>query len=388
MRSRLPVLMALCVASAAQRADAQEESDRVEVRVTGMVLLNTFHTSRRTNNFDLPQFVLRPSASDSLGDGGGFGMTVRQTRLGVRAFWPDVRGAEVRAEVDADFYGGQQSSGFGDLFPLFRIRRAVVDATWSRGSVLIGQEVPLIAEYNPLSTATVGFSGLSASGNLWLWLPQIRGSWRVAQGNGVRLNLEGAVVAAGANEPTGELFTQPDRAEASDRPALQGRVVARWGSGDTAGDLSVGAHRGWLATRGDSLLTSTAVAATWRVLLGTRASITGEVFSGQALAGLGGGGVGQHLGAGGVAVRSRGGWSQLLLRAGREVTLGGAFGVDNPSDSDLDSAGRLRNATWSGVAQWTPAPFVTAVELRRLTTTYRTGAVNAVHLNLSLGVSF
>ncbi len=381
----LPLWALLGVASP---LPAQASTDRVEVRVTGTVLLNSFFTSQRTNNFDLPQFVLRPAASDSLGDGGGFGMTVRQTRLGVRAFWPDVRGAEVRAEVDTDFYGGQQSSGFGDLFPLFRIRRAVVEAAWSRGSLLIGQEVPLVAEYNPVSTATLGFSGLSASGNLWLWLPQIRGSVRVARGAHLSLDVDGAILGAGANEASGELLTQPDRAESSNRPSVQGRAIMRWGSADRPGDLSIGGHRGWLATSGDSLIASTAMSAAWRLPLGPRISVVGEAFRGQALAGLGGGGVGQHLGVGNVPVRSRGVWSQLLAETGHDVTLGAAFGVDDPDDADLDPTGRLRNATWSGMVQWMPAPFVTALELRRLTTTYRSGALSAVHLNLSLGVQF
>lgn len=66
--SRLLVLV--FVAPGAVRA---QDADRVDVRVSGTILLNTFTTSRRTNNFDLPQFVVRPSAADSLSDGGGMG---------------------------------------------------------------------------------------------------------------------------------------------------------------------------------------------------------------------------------------------------------------------------------------------------------------------------
>lgn len=381
--SRLLVLV--FVAPGAVRA---QDADRVDVRVSGTILLNTFTTSRRTNNFDLPQFVVRPSAADSLSDGGGMGMTVRQTRLGVRAFWPDVRGAEIRAELDTDFFGGQQASGFGDLFALFRVRRAVVDAAWSRGSLLIGQEVPLIAEYNPESQAMLGFSGLATSGNLWLWLPQVRGSVRVARGSAARLDLEAAVLGAGSNEAQGELFTQPDRAEQSGRPSLQGRAIVRWGSAERPGDLSLGAHRGWFATSGDSLLASHAVAAAWRIPLGSRVSVTGEAFRGAALTGLGGGGIGQHLGVGQAPVESKGGWSQLRVRAGPELSLGAMWGMDDPDDAQLDANGRLKNATWGGSISWSPAPFVSALEVRRITTTYRTGALDALHINLALGVSF
>lgn len=378
---------ALALALLAARLPAQD-ADRVEVKVSGTILLNTFYTSTRTNNFDNPQVVLRPGAADSLGDGGGLGFTVRQTRLGVRAFWPDLHGAEVRAEVDADFYGGQQQSAFGDLVPLFRIRRAVVDVAWDRATLLVGQEVPLIAEYNPMSLATLGLSGLSNSGNLWLWVPQIRGGVRLARTPRVRFDLEAAVLGAGANEPAGELLTQPDRAEQSERPALEARAILRWGSAERPGDVSIGVHRGWLATSGDSTLSSHAVAAAARLPLGSRLAFTGEAFSGQALTGLGGGGVGQFLGVNNIPVATRGGWGQLLLQLPKSVTLAGGWGMDDPDDADLDATGRLRNETTMGALHWTPAPFVTALEVRRLTTTYRTGERSAVHVNLGVGIAF
>jgi hypothetical protein len=384
---RAPILVTLAIALLAARLPAQG-ADRVEVKVSGTILLNTFYTSTRTNNFDNPQVVVRPGTADSLGDGGGLGLTVRQTRLGVRAFWPDLYGAEVRAEVDADFHGGQQQSGFGDLFPLFRIRRAVVDIAWDRATLLVGQEVPLIAEYNPMSLATVGLSGLSNSGNLWLWVPQIRGGVRLASTPRVKFDVDAAVLGAGANEPAGELLTQPDRAEQSERPALQARAIVRWGSAERPGDVSIGVHQGWLATSGDSTLSSSAIAAAARIPLGSRLTLTGEAFSGQALAGLGGGGVGQFLGVNNTPVSTRGGWGQLLLSLPRSVTLAGAWGMDDPDDDDLDAAGRLRNVTTMGALHWTPAPFVTALELRRLTTTYRTGERSAVHVNLGIGISF
>ena len=385
LRLTLGAALLTCLTTGLQ---AQESADRVEVRVTATVLLNTFHTSGKSNNFDVPQFALRPNAADSLNNGGGTGLTVRQTRLGVRAFWPSVHGIEVRGEIDADFYGGQQQSGFGDLVPLLRVRRAVVDVAWDRAELLVGQEVPLIAEYNPLSFASVGLSGLSGSGNLWLWVPQIRGGLRVARTPKVKLDLEAAVLGAGANEPAGELFTQPDRAERSGRPALQGRAIVRWGSAERPADVSLGVHRAWLATSGDSLLVSSAIAGAARLPLGSRLTFTGEAFSGQALTGLGGGGIGQHLGVDDVPVRTRGGWGQLVLRLPRDVALTAGAGLDDPDDTDLDAAGRLRNVTALGSLHWTPSPFVAALEMRRFTTTYRTGALSVTHVNLGLGLSF
>lgn len=369
-----------------QSAGAQE-APRVSVELRGLVLMNSFHTSRRTNNVDIPQFVLRPGVADSLSDGGGVGMSVRQTRVGVTAFWPEIAGGEMRAEIDADFYGGQQQSNFGDLFALFHLRRAVAELSWARGSVMVGQEVPLISEYNPSSFAAVGISGFASSGNLWLWIPQIRGAVHILRQGTARLSLEGAVMAPTTNEAAGELLTQPDRAEQSERPAVEGRAVFRWGGGDRAGDVSVGGHAGWFASSGDSLVRSQAIAVAARIPLWPGAHLVGEWFDGEALAGLGGGGIGQNLN-GEDPIPTTGGWAQLVWQPVSVFAVSGGYGMDDPDDAFLGPAGRLRNRTIMGNVHFTPGPFVVALEYRAITTTYAQGDMRGGHLNLALGVRF
>ncbi len=384
---RSPALIAGVLAALWCSPAAAQETPRVSVEFKGLVLMNSFHTSRRTNNVDIPQFVVRPGAADSLGDGGGVGMSVRQTRLGVTAFWPELAGGEMRAEVDADFYGGQQQSNFGDLFALFHLRRAIAELSWERGSVMVGQEVPLISEHNPSSFATVGLSGFASSGNLWLWVPQIRGAVHLIRQGSARLSLEGAVMAPTTNEAAGELLTQPDRAEQSERPAVEGRAIFRWGGGQRTGDISVGAHAGWLATSGDSLVRSQAVAVAARIPLWPGAHIVGEWFDGEALAGLGGGGIGQNL-TGDEPVPSVGGWAQLVWQPVNAFAVSGGFGQDDPDDAFLGPGGRLRNRTIMGNVHITPGPFVVALEYRSITTTYAQGDSRGGHVNLGIGVRF
>ena len=370
-----------------QPAHAQDDT-QVSVRFTGMVLTNGFFTSTRTNNLDIPQFVQRVTAGDSIGDGGGFGMTLRQTRVGVIAFWPDIAGGEMRAEIDADFYGGQQASSFGDNFPLFHLRRAVAEISWERGSLLVGQEVPLIAEHNPSSFATIGLSGFAASGNLWLWLPQLRGAVHLFRQRNTRFSLEGAIIAPSSNEAAGELLTQPDRAELSERPALEGRAILRWGGRDRAGDISVGGHVSWLATTRDSLIRSEAIAVSARIPLWPGAHVIVEWFDGKALAGLGGGGIGQNVFNGAMPVPTTGGWAQLVWQPLSAFAVSGGYGEDNPDDAFLAPAGRLRNRTVMANLQITPGPFIVAAEYRGMTTTYVTGDARGSHVNLGLGLRF
>ena len=119
-----------------------------------------------------------------------------------------------------------------------------------------------------------------------------------------------------------------------------------------------------------------------------------EAFSGKALAGLGGGGIGQSLGPTGKEVRTKGGWGQLNVQPRREVMVGGGCGIDDPDDGDLSDAlgnprGRLKNFVCEGHVDLRPrGPLVFGIEFRRLETTYPSGKFTANHLNLAAGYRF
>ncbi len=261
--------------------------------------------------------------------------------------------------------------------------------TWNRFRLLLGQEAPPIAELNPSSLGSLGLSALSSSGNLWLWIPQVRATGEIISGRTARLELEGAVLAPTGYTPQGRFVTQPDRAEQSKRPYLQSRLRLRWGNGANPSELGIGGHIGWLSTAGDSLLGSRGAAAALRLPLGSRVELRGEAFTGKALAGLGGGGIGQNLGLNGGTVRARGGWGQLLLKPSPDVALGTSYGSDDPTDADLDpTTQRLKNRTIGGHIHWRPAPLVLGLEYRHVTTTYGSGEATLGHLNLAVGAEF
>lgn len=369
---------------------AQQDRPGVDVSFHGTILLNGFYTSARTNNSDLPQFAVPETAADSFPTD-GIGGTLRQTRVMVRAFLPELGGAEWRAELDADFFGGQQPSNGGRTFPLLRIRRAWLEGQWNRFSMLIGQEAPPIVELNPVTTSSFGLSALSSSGNLWLWIPQIRFTGDVVQGKSARVQLEGAVLAPTGYTPQPPFATDFDRAEQTKRPYLQGRLRVRWGSGETAGEVSAGGHYGWLSTAGDTTLASKAVAALLLLPLGKHLELRGEAFSGEGIAGLGGGSIGQVFGLGGRTIRTKGGWGQVNIRPTPEWTLGGSFGMDDPKDADLDTTvQRLKNVTWGGHVHWRPAPLLFGLEVRQAKTTYGAGVgeLKATHVNVAAGFEF
>ncbi len=383
------VTLLVCFAAAGPPTAQQTPAPRRTVELSGMVLVNGFFDNARVNNSDVPQFV------DSLAPVSAGGGTIRQTRLGVFVTEPDVLGGSFSGEVDADFFGGQQASSGGRTFPLLRLRRAVGTVAWSHAQLLFGQESPLVAERSPRSLASVGFPDFAGAGNLWLWLPQFRVT--VEAGYTLRLAFQAAVLAPTSGAAQGGFTTQPDSAERSRRPFLEGRVRLGWGPTDDPSEFAIGAHQGWLrgfdATTGDSLLSSQALTADLRVKQGV-VELVGEGFVGKALAGLGGGGIGQNTGAQGVPLRTHGGWAQLNVRPVREWMFGGGCGLDDPKDEDvlgasLTGVGRLKNVVCEGHAEWRPpGPLVFGFEWRRLKTTWTKGAFTANHLNLAAAYRF
>ena len=354
------------------------------VELTGLVLVNGFFTNARVNNSDVPQFA------DSLAPASAIGGTIRQTRLGIVVTDPDGLRGSFSGEVDLDFFGGQQPSTGGRTFPLLRLRRAVGIVSWPHAQLLFGQESPLVAERSPRSLASVGFPDFAAAGNLWLWLPQFRAT--LEQGYTLRLAEQVAVLAPTSGAAQGLFTTQPDSAERSRRPYLQARVRLAWGPTDDPSEIAVGGHLGWLASA-DTLFQSRAVTADARVKVGS-VELLAEAFSGKALAGLGGGGIGQSRGPTGEEVRTKGGWGQLNVRPRTELIVGGGCGIDDPDDGDLSDAlgnarGRLKNVVCEGHVDLRPGgPLVFGVEFRRLETTYPSGKFTANHLNLAAGFRF
>jgi hypothetical protein len=362
-----------------------QEKPKLDASVHGLILMNGFYTSDDMNNSDVPQFALpagEPARTTT-------SATVRQSRVTVTGVAQDFADGTLTGELDVDFFGGQQPSTGGRTFPLLRIRRAFAELDWARFAVLVGQESPPIAEVSPSSIASIGFPLFAGAGNLWLWIPQIRLSADLAPMGNVRFGIEAAALAPTSGEPQQTFLTQPDAAERSGRPYLQGRVRARWGDGDRLGEISFGGHYGWLEDSTGGRIDSKALAVSvWTPIAGGL-ELRGEAFVGQALAGLGGGGIGQNMVRNGVPVEARGGWAQLNYRAGSfELGVGG--GIDDPEDEDLIASSRLRNLAYGGHLIWRPSPAVIGLEAREIRTDYAppVDTESGVQVNLGVGVEF
>jgi hypothetical protein len=365
-------------------ADAESKvqaATRVRVDLFGRVLMNGFSNSNRVNNADVPQFVQR---ADSLG---ALGAAIRQTSLGISVQVARVLGGSFDGEIHTDFYGGQQPSSGGRNFPLLRVRTARGILRWSRAELLFGQEDPLIVGLNPVSLASVGTPEFVTAGNLWLWLPQIRATWILTSTG--RLALQGAILAPTTGDPVGTFDTDVDAAERSRRPYLQGRVRTQWGEDETLGEIGVGVHRGWVRRADGTLAASEAIAGDVLLPLGRHVTLRGEVYQGQALRGLGGGGISQNLTIPGDPVEDEGGWAQVEFRPTNLLSFAGGCGVGDPTDVDSLPAGRLKNRVCSVSTTLRPGgPVFVSLGWRGLRTTYSTGSFTNNHFNLALGFEY
>jgi hypothetical protein len=382
-----PLALLVALATLAASPAFGQQAD-IEASLHGLILVNAFHTTDNVNNSDVPQFAVPPS--EAVPEGSTSSATARQSRLTAFALVPEFAGGVMEGELDVDFFGGQQPSSGGRTFPLLRLRRAVAKLTWSQVALLVGQESPPIAEVSPSSIASIGFPDFAGAGNLWLWIPQIRLGADLPSSGSLRVGAEIAALAPTSGEPQGTFLTQPDIAERSGRPFLQGRVRGRWGQDEQMGEVSAGGHYGWVLDATGDRVPSKALALSIWTPLGPRLDFRAEAFTGQALAGLGGGGIGQNMVRDGVPVRSAGGWAQLNVRPSQQWEIGGGGGLDDPDDEDLGETSRLRNVAVEGHVTWRKLPAVVGIEVRHLRTRYRepVGDLTATHINLGMGFEF
>ena len=376
-----------------QAADAAESGvhtrSGARMELTGRVLVQAFGNTRRVNNVDDPQFV-RPDTSPGLPARGG-GMSMRQSFIAFRVTSPDVAGAQFSGDVQTDFFGGQQPSSGGRTFPLIRLRVARATLRWTKSELMVGQEVPLIAQVNPVSIAASGTPDFAAAGNLWLWLPQARLTIGGMAPKTAAIQL--AVLAPTNGDPAAAFDTDLDPAERSQRPYLEARIRYRWDMSERPGEIGCGGHLGWLAVSGSAgasatLVSSRAVACDLVAPM-KLVELRSEAYVGQALRGLGGGGIGQSTSPANGAVRDVGGWAQLNVAPNPIWSFGAGLGVDDPNDNDIAPTGRLRNAAGAVYFITHPSgPLLMGFEIRRIATSYVGRKLVNDHFNLGFGFEF
>src|SRR5215470_8908616 len=202
--------------------DKVESASKYPVKISGLVLFNSYWNKGILDIQDLPNLAL-PSFPGAPAP--SVGATLRQTTLGVSATGPKLFGARSSAEAEIDFAGGSPTTAYGVTAGLLRLRTAKVSLDWTNTTLSFGQDKLFFSPLSPTSYATVLEPAMAWSGNLWVWTPEIELEHRVDLGERSSLVLQGGVLDPLTEEIPPFQGREPTAGEASRAPALGGRVA-------------------------------------------------------------------------------------------------------------------------------------------------------------------
>jgi chaperonin cofactor prefoldin len=328
-----------------------ESSSKYPLRLTGLILFNSFINRGSVDNFDLPSIAVPETAGLS---NGGAGAGLRQTILGIEGFGPKIAGAKTSANVSMDFFGGIPLSNFGTSAGIVRMRTASVNFDWDRTLAQVGLAAPLISPLSPTSYATVAEPGMAWAGNLWTWAPQLRIAHQFLSSNEKRLQGEFGLwdpPAAGYNKLTG--FRSPSPGEQTSQPAYEGRISYGFPKEDGGFQVGVGGYYNRQKYSnvmiGEYSYSGTndawAFTTDFRIPLHRLFEVSGEGYRGRSLGGLGGGVYKDVLyGMDPISdnpiirgVSDIGGWTQFKTHFGQSLEANASIGLDNGFARDFHS---------------------------------------------------
>ena len=382
-----------------------ESASKYRLRLSGIVLMNLVSNQGWVDNIDIPTLAGAKPPGDS---GGSFGATLRQSEIGFEAFGPNVAGAKTRADLQLDLAGGFPSVPNGINSGLLRLRTGTMRMDWTNTSVVVGQDGIFFSPNSPTSFASLAVPALSYAGNLWSWVPQIRVEHRVVLGEESSLTFQGGILDPVSGEaPQGGFYRQAGPGELSRQPAYAARIA--WTHDVFGQPLRVG-FAGFYS-RQDYRFSRTvdgwAGMTDIELPLSHQFSLSGKLYRGKGLGGLGGGIGRSALFSGDPALASTrvqglnsvGGWAQLKYRPSNKLEFNAAFGMDNPYASDLkyfkyaqaygDPTLARNQGSFVNMIYRPRSDLLFSAEYRHLTTyTITEGGNSAGHLNLMMGVLF
>jgi hypothetical protein len=320
-----------------------ESESKYPVRVTGLILFNSFINEGTVDNIDLPEAALAPGNDTGNGSAGA---SFRQTILGLEGFGPRIAGARTSADVNIDFFGGLTYSSSSTSAGIVRMRTASINLDWSHDSIQVGLVTPLISPLSPTSYATVAEPSMAGAGNLWTWSPQLRYAHQFQIQPRRQLQLEfGLWDPPAAGYSTSLTVRVPSPGEQSKQPAYESRISYGTSSNNNYGPASddhtfhVGLS-GYYSRQSYPYnigLDSWAFTTDFRVPLTHLFEVSGEGYRGRALGGLGGGvykdilygsspisGMPSYRGLNAI-----GGWTQLKTRISQSFEANAVIGIDD-----------------------------------------------------------
>jgi len=335
------VIAVLLIGTLSSMADVPiTVSSKFDVTIYGYVKLDASYDTQKTQG-DLAFFVLPEVDGEKDNE---FNMTARQSRLGLKIGGPELGNGKVSAKVETDFYGQGAANNKADL----RMRLAYVEWKDDTFQVSAGQRWETFITVLP---KTVDFSTYNYAGSVGFRRPQFRVG---ATANIITFKLAAARTIGSDMDGLG----QDDGAD-SGMPSIQGNfIVAPVLLTEKASKFSVSGVFGKETVDTEVVDATGATTETkiddkdydsWLALFSMALPIT-DMFSLNGVAWTGEnvdnyyGGIAQGINlAEDKAIAAQGGWIQLLVKPVAPVTLGVAYGLDDPKDGDLNDGNRSKN---------------------------------------------
>ncbi len=318
-----------------------ETAGKYRARLSGIVLMNAFRNSGRSDNLDFPDYAQPvPLGSSQF----SVGATLRQTEIGLEIFGPNVAGAKTTGNVQLDFAGGFPATPNGVNFGIARLQTASLRLDWKDTSVIAGQDSLFISPLSPTSFASLATPAFAYAGNLWGWTPQIRVEHRFDLTNSQTLTVQAGVLDnLDWEPPNAEFYRTAQAGEQSGQPAYAVRTAWSRPVFDHPLSIGVAGYFGRQDWSWDRYVDAWAGMADWQIPILRRLALSGEFYRGRGVGGLGAG-IGRAVLFGGdptsasTRIRgldSAGGWSQLKFQLTPKLELNGVFAEDNAFATDV-----------------------------------------------------
>lgn len=350
-----------------------------------MALFNASVNGRFNGNAENP-LVASLTPGEMTGDG-----TLRQTTLGILFNGPQTfLDGKISGSVYMDFFGGSTLS----LDHLVRLRTAAIDIDWKNTSVMFGQDKPLISPRDPDSLAQVGYAPLTASGNLWLWQPQIRVEQRFSLGESTGLRAQAAVVNTSSLDypATVGVYTAASSQAEYSRPGAEARLELWHHWGDTERIEIAGGYHYNENRVIETLVPSEIYSFDWFLRPFSKLEFSGMFFHGQNVATLGAlpqGFMVEHYDEV-SAVHSTGGWAQIRVPITARLAWDFYAGQQDDRNSDLEYGYIGKNQGYFSNLMYRIAPnVIVSLEGGQVRTSYL-GIGNRLndHYDLAVGYLF
>jgi hypothetical protein len=322
--------------------DKVETLSRYHVWFNGLILFNAFANRGTVDASDLPNIAL-PYYSTT--ENNVASASVRQTILGLNASGPRLFSAHSAADLNLDFFSNGNAQAYPAASGVARIHTAHIRLEWPHDLIEFGFTEPLISPLSPTSYASVAQLPLAWAGNLSAWAPQLKFEHQLQLNETNQLGIEVGLwnaVYGGTNLYPYQVL--PSEEESEKWPAVESRISWTVDS-QLPFHIGLGGYRGALKAKYAATIPTWALTTDFSLRLFPKLSISGELYRGSSLAGLGGGshkdilsgidsltGDERSIGLDGI-----GGWTQLKLSWSQSVEFNAAIGEDNGYGYDFRS---------------------------------------------------